>query len=101
MALLLVAVAIAGSAAPATPPRKWTVHIQGFRFVPETLEVSVGDTVVWKNDDIVPHTATAKKVFDSKNLDNGQSWSYTAKHKGEFAYICTYHPTMKAQLNVR
>ena len=69
-----------------------TILIEGFKFVPERMEVAVGDTVVWKNEDIVPHTATAKKVFDSKGLDTGQSWSYVAKQKGTHPYICTFHP---------
>jgi plastocyanin len=36
-----------------------TVEIREFKFEPETLTVHEGDTVVWKNDEIVPHTATA------------------------------------------
>lgn len=78
-----------------------TVLITGFKFVPEHLEVAAGDTVIWKNQDIVPHTATATKVFDSKGLDKGQSWSYIANQKGNHPYICTYHPTMKGLLVVK
>ena len=40
-------------------PRTHTVKIEGMAFVPATLEVSVGDTVEWINEDLVPHTATA------------------------------------------
>ena len=59
------------SSAPAdTKPgaKTHTVLIKGFKFVPEQLEVEAGDTVIWKNEDIVPHTATAKKIFDSKKM---------------------------------
>lgn len=79
----------------------YAVLIKGFKFVPERLEVEAGDTVIWKNEDIVPHTATAKKVFDSKKLDQGQSWSYVAKQKGRHPYICLYHPTMTGELFVK
>jgi len=44
-----------------------TVVIRGFKFDPETVTVNQGDTVEWKNEDIVPHTATedvAKPAFD-------------------------------------
>lgn len=82
-------------------PKTHTVVIKGFQFIPERLEVAAGDTVVWKNEDIVPHTATAKKVFDSKGIEKGQSWQHVAKQKGSHIYICTYHPTMKGELVVK
>ena len=78
-----------------------TILIKGFQFVPDRLQVEMGDTVTWKNQDIVPHTATAKKVFDSKQIVAGGSWSYTVKQKGNIPYICTFHPTMKAELIVK
>jgi plastocyanin len=90
-------------AAPAdsAPSKTHTILIKGFQFVPERLEVSTGDTIIWKNEDIVPHTATAKKGFDSKGIEKGQSWRFVAKQKGAFQYICTFHPTMKAELVVK
>ena len=99
MMFVLAALAFPG-AATSEAPKTHTVLITGFRFVPEKLEVNTGDTVIWKNADLVPHTATARK-FDSKGLDQGQSWSYIAKAKGSFPYICTFHPTMKAELTVK
>jgi plastocyanin len=81
--------------------KTYTVLIKGFRFEPERLEVEAGDTVIWKNQDIVPHTATARKGLDSKQIDAGGSWSYVVKQKGIYPYICTFHPTMKGQLVVK
>jgi len=104
-ALVLILGALFGSITAATSDQKppvsqtHTVVIRGFQFTPTRLEVAAGDTVIWKNEDIVPHTA--KRVFDSKNLDNGQSWIYVTKKKGTFPYICTYHPTMKAELVIK
>jgi len=82
-------------------PKTYTVEIKGFKFVPEKLEVNVGDTVIWKDEDIVPHTATSAKVFDSKGIDPGKSWSYVATKKGTHLYICSFHPTMKGELDVK
>jgi plastocyanin len=96
--LLLVALSPIHSA-PAG--KTHTVLIKGFRFEPERLKVEAGDTVIWKNQDIVPHTATAKMFFDSKQIDAGGSWSYVVKQKGKHRYICTFHPTMKAELVVK
>jgi plastocyanin len=81
--------------------KTWTILIKGFQFVPDQLEVNAGDTIVWKNEDIVPHTATAPKIFDSREIAKGHSWRYVAERKGTHHYICTYHPTMTAELTVR
>lgn len=83
--------------------QKSTTHavaIRGFEFVPKQLKVRVGDTVVWTNEDIVPHTATAKGGFDSKEIASKKSWGFKTARKGKFPYICTYHPTMKGELTV-
>ena len=83
-------------------PRVHTVLIEGMRYQPEGLTVAVGDTVVWINRDMVPHTATsASGRFDSNEIAPGKSWTHTVRATGEFAYICTYHPLMKAVLRVR
>ena len=72
------------------------------RFQPEVLTVAPGDTIVWVNKDLVPHTATSKAGgFDSKDIQADKSWRYTIQTTGEFAYICTFHPTMKAMLRVK
>ena len=78
-----------------------TVTIEGMRFQPEVLAVAPGDTIVWVNKDLVPHTATSKAGgFDSKDIQADKSWRYTIQTTGEFAYICTFHQTMKAMLRV-
>jgi len=99
IALSLVAATVAQ--AGDTPAQTHTILIKDFAFVPDHLIVSAGDTVVWKNEDIVPHTATARHGFDSKNLNTGQSWSFVARKKGNYPYTCTYHPTMRAELTVQ
>jgi len=45
------------------------VDISDLTFSPQSLEVKVGDTITWVNNDFIPHTATAvDKSWDSKNL---------------------------------
>src|SRR5687768_5815677 len=98
--LLLPAVGVPGAANAA--PRVHTVLIEGMRFQPEGLTVAAGDTVAWINRDMVPHTATsASGRFDSSEIAPGKSWTYTVRATGEFTYIFTYHPLMKATLRVR
>jgi plastocyanin len=78
------------------------VVIEGMKFVPATLTVHRGDTVVWRNKDFFPHNATASQGgFRSGDLAPDASWQYKADHAGRFAYICTLHPSMKATLIVQ
>jgi plastocyanin len=98
--LLVCTAGLAGSDPP--EPKTHTVTIEEMRFHPERLTVARGDTIVWVNKDLVPHTATSESGrFDSQTIQSAKSWKFTARTKGEFAYICTFHPTMKAMLNVK
>ena len=72
---LLALPALAGAATQ-------TVTIEGMKFQPASVTVKRGDTVVWQNKDVVPHNATAAGKFDSKNIDGGQSWTWTAARRG-------------------
>lgn len=76
------------------------VTIESMEFRPAVLTVRQGDTVVWMNRDLVPHTATAPRAFDSGEIGPGRSWKMVAQTKGRYDYICTMHPTMKATLVV-
>src|SRR5215469_14236831 len=89
-----------------TPPKVVSVVIREFKFEPATVTVHEGDTVEWKNNDIVPHTATAdegaqKPVFDSGTIHKGAAWRFDARKKGTYNYICRLHPNMKGQLIVQ
>ncbi len=103
LVLVLLFASTGQAGAPAPPkPRTHTVIMEGTRFQPETLTVKAGDTVVWVNKDLFPHSATASNtVFDSKAIAVGESWKYVAKKKGDFPYTCVFHPTMKATLVVK
>jgi plastocyanin len=96
----LAAVVLMASAA-AGPGKDHTVTIENMQFNPPELTVHQGDRIVWVNKDLFPHTATAAKVFDSGSIAANGSWSYVAAKSGEYAYGCTFHPTMKAKLTVQ
>lgn len=53
-------------------PKTYQVEIRGMQFVPASLTVKVGDTVVWTNHDVLPHTVTAAGAFDSQAIAAGQ-----------------------------
>ena len=69
------------------------VSMRNMQFYPRTLKIKKGDVVEWKNDDVVPHTATSAS-FDSGSMNPGTSWRHTFTKAGQFAYVCTFHPTM-------
>jgi hypothetical protein len=40
-------------------------------------------------------------VLDGQNRLRAKSWKFSASTKGEPPYVCTFHLTMKAMLNVK
>jgi plastocyanin len=77
-----------------------TVVEKGFAFDPATLEVKVGDTVTFKNEDSAPHNVK----IDGKELgtqDQGASVTWTASAAGSFPYTCTIHPSMAGEIVVK
>lgn len=80
--------------APAIASAVTQVSMRNLQFYPVTIKVKSGDVVEWKNDDLVPHTATAA-TFDSGTILSGRSWRRTFTYAGHFPYVCTFHPQMK------
>ena len=86
---------------PPEPGQRHVVAMRDFGFEPQHLTVAPGDTVVWVNRDIVPHTATqSNEQWDSDTLQEGESWSLVVQDVGRQAYSCRFHPTMKGTLLV-
>jgi plastocyanin len=83
------------SSTPAPSVSPVAVKIANYAFSPQTITVTAGTVVKWTNTDSVAHTATAAdNSFDSGNLNQNQSWSYTFAKPGKYAYVCSYHPNM-------
>jgi plastocyanin len=82
-------------------PQSNAVDITGFAFSPETLTISIGDTVTWTNKESATHTATADGgEFDSGNLGNGDTFSHTFTAAGTYTYYCKIHTSMTATIIV-
>jgi plastocyanin len=95
---------VAATAACSSGDRTAAVHrvtIEGMAFVPAELHARAGDTVVWTNRDVVPHTVTAAGRFDSGVIAGGGEWRLVVEESGTFDYLCSLHPPMKATLTVR
>ena len=80
-----------------------TIDIVDYIFKPETVTVRAGTKVTWVNHDASPHTATntATSAFDTDTLRKGERKTLTLKTPGTYAYICAFHPFMKATVIVR
>lgn len=102
-AAILLGLCVWAALAMPAEAKTWTVKIAGMRFDPATVTVAPGDTVVWVNEDLVPHTATSTVAgrFDSHAIAPGASWRYRAMAPGRYVYACTFHPTMQAILIVK
>lgn len=100
--LLMGVVAVSGCTSQnntTTSPN--TVNIQNMAFNPSSLTVPVGTTVKWVNMDSTTHTVTSDTgVFNSGNLNNGQSFSYTFSQAGTFPYHCSIHTNMHGTITV-
>jgi plastocyanin len=83
--------------------KQLTIGMAGSQFGPATAEVHAGDTVVFRNDDAIAHTATANEGgrFDSGTMAPGATFSYVARRTGRVSYLCQFHPGMTGTLTVR
>jgi plastocyanin len=75
-------------------------------FQPNPIQVGVGDTVTWTNDDAQPHTATSGQnatpdgTFDSGIMAPQGTFEHTFTEAGEFPYFCLLHPNMVGTVSV-
>jgi plastocyanin len=87
-----------------TPSASGAGVISGFAF--SALTVPVNTTVTWRNDDSVPHTATADSSsafqFDTGNIAPGAtSQGITFTMAGTFTYHCNVHSSMHGTIVVQ
>ena len=79
-----------------------TISIQGFEFSPQSLNVSVGTTVTWKNLDDEPHTVRgADEQVRSSALDQNETYSVKFDKPGTYKYGCSIHPKMSGSIVVK
>ena len=97
---LVVASLAAGVALPAEAPTR-TVAMPGKLYEPAALDVLVGTTVTWKNDDSTNHTVTADEdAFSSGYVPPGGSFTFTFATQGHYAFHCTIHRFMRGTVDV-
>lgn len=80
------------------PNGNFDVTGAGF-YSPLNLEIPVGSTVTWVNDDSVPHNiqsidASGKvtQMVNSPPLNTGDRFEFTFEEEGVYKYYCSFHP---------
>lgn len=77
-----------------------TVSLTNFSFQPSDIQVAVGGTVKFVNNDSTTHDIVGEG-WDSGQLAPGASFSQTFPTAGTFPIHCSIHPSMTAQVTVK
>ena len=77
------------------------VTIANFAFSPASLEVKVGDTVTWTNEDSAVHDVQGDGGISSGKLNQGDTYAKKFDAAGSFAYKCAIHPSMTGTIVVK
>jgi plastocyanin len=91
-----------------------TNHMNGFD--PKEINIKVGDTVKWTNNDIALHTVTSGKdrsdpnkgkdfnsglTFPDVLITAGRTFQHTFTTAGTFPYFCQVYPEMVGKVIVK
>ena len=107
LAAATVGLAGVGPALLATAQPAWafvgTIDItQGNSFSPKTIEIEIGDKVLWRNRSDVKHTVTADSgEFDYTFGAQGAQEERRFNEAKTYAYHCEFHDGMKGTVVVR
>ena len=98
--LVIIGAAMLGTSVPAAAePRTHRVVLAKMKFGAFPQDARKGDTIIWVNQDMFRHTATARGAFDV-DLPPGQVRKMRLTGAGDYQVICKYHPGMKSRLKV-
>jgi plastocyanin len=84
------------------PSAMKTVAIEGMRFIPDLVQVRIGERIEFKNLDLVPHTVTSASGIrvESGIIEPGKAWTLTCAEAGEISYHCNFHQAMTGKIKV-
>ena len=79
-------------------------------YSPNPMNVKVGDTITWINNDFMQHTVTSGngttdensgKEFGSPLISPGGTFDHKFDKAGEYDYYCQIHPNMVGKISVQ
>jgi plastocyanin len=74
------------------------ITIARMKFSPALVQVKAGDVVIWENDDMFRHTATARGNGFDIDLPPKSEKRMTITEDGAVDYYCRFHPAMVGKL---
>ena len=94
---------------PTLPPGAHLQELEIRNFIHKSVEIEVGDLIVWTNYDQplhtashVPDTTTAEVEFNSGNITPQSSFRHQFNTVGTYYYLCLIHPIhMNGVITVR
>ena len=99
-ALLAVLATLAAPAATARAETQ-TITMPGKAFAPARATMVAGDTVVFRNTDLVPHDVRiAGGLLDSGPIQRFGNWAQAIDQPGAYPFLCTLHAFMSGNLEV-
>jgi len=103
---IVLAIGAASLLSASTAAARTTVTIKDIQFSKDTVRVSPGAVVIWKDaDSNVSHNVTSKgedRFASSDTLQSGDSHRVRFRQSGNYRYVCTIHPaSMRARIVVR
>lgn len=97
-AAALAVLALAGCGKP--EPKVFTVTMADMAFGQAPPELHVGDSIEWRNVDVLRHTATARNGAFDVDLPPKASARTVFRQAGTIDFYCRYHPGMTGRLTV-
>jgi plastocyanin len=89
------------------PTQTAAMNQQGMKFVPALLVIQKGTTVVFSNDDNVPHNIFWPNISGNKALSHtvgtfnkGKTLSFKYENAGNVPLLCNVHPEMTGTIVV-
>lgn len=79
------------------------VLIENMRFVPRTVDLRLGDRIVFKNRGLEPCAVilSGDDPFESGMLAHNQEWSFIPSRRGTFYYHLTGYPSAEGCMRVK
>ena len=98
MKTVILALALVAAATLSAAATEYTVAIDKMKFGPVPVTLHPGDTIVWQNNDILRHTATARDKSFDLDLPARSSARMTVGAAGNVPFCCKLHPGMTGTL---
>lgn len=86
-----------------TPPTSHFVRLKNYLMIPSSLEISTGDTVIWKNyqESSVLTLTSREHLFEDRKLAYGSTLEYTFNEPGSYSFSVKGYPKMQATITVK